>query len=114
MFVIYLLISEISINNVINFPSINKTLKQQKHKIFSSSVSYFLEAFHTEIQVSSLYITSLISLETKSEFRRLYFILNQKYPPPPPPPQIFSLHSNKKKKKKKKKNKILKNKKKKN
>jgi len=82
MFVICLLISEISKNNVINFPSINRTLKQQKRKNFASFVSYFLEAFHTEIQVSSLYITSLISLEMKSELRRLYFILTQKLPPP--------------------------------
>ena len=84
MYVICLLISEISIHNSITFPSINRTLTQQKHNNFASSVSYFLEALHTEIQVSSLYITSLISLETKSEFRRLYFILPQKRTPPPP------------------------------
>jgi hypothetical protein len=50
------------------------------------SVSYFLEVLHIEIQIPSLYITSLILLETKSEFRRPSFT------PPHKPLRMKSSH----------------------
>ena len=90
MYVICLLISKCFLNILITFLSINRTLTQQKHKKFAIPVSYFLEVFHSEILVSSSYITSLISLKKESEFRRLYFILTQN-PPPTPLFEIFTL-----------------------